>query len=289
MRHLTVVVPCYNEAERLPVDRFLAFAVKHPEISFLAVDDGSSDATPEVLSQLCNQCPGQFRNHRLAVNQGKAEAVRQGMLQALRGTSDYVAFIDADLATPLEELPRMVQTLDENTSAQMVLGSRIKLLGRCIDRRPSRYWLGRLFAFAASCVLGTRIYDTQCGLKMFRASELTEHLFASKFSSRWLFDVEFLARYTAHRGKYSTRTELYELPLNQWREIPGSRIKSTDFVIAIGELMAIYWKYRGLTSEKISLNDASHDSPTSTTVIPFPTTPVAEVNLGHPHQRRDAA
>ncbi len=251
MNRLTVVVPCYNEASRLPVDQFLAFARLHSEIGFLFVDDGSGDATPEVLRDLCDRCHRQCRFHRLPTNQGKAEAVRQGMLMSFVDGCEYAAFIDADLATPLSELPRMLQTLDENTQTQLVLGSRIKLLGHSIDRHPARYWLGRLFALAASCVLGTRIHDTQCGLKMFRSTPLSQRLFAAKFSSRWLFDVEFLARFTVERGRHRARRELYEMPLDQWQEIPGSRIKSTDFVKAIGELLGIYWEYRGLADRGV--------------------------------------
>ncbi len=289
MTCLTVVVPCYNEAERLPVGRFLQFAQSHPEIDFLLVDDGSRDSTPQILERLSRDWPAQFRSLRLTHNQGKAEAVRQGMLLAFDSGNDYVAFLDADLATPLEELPRMIQTLDENPRVNVVLGSRIRLLGRRIDRRRTRYWLGQLFALAASCVLGTRIRDTQCGLKMFRSTSLSRQLFSSRFSSRWLFDVEFLARYNVQRGKGSSRGELYEMPLNEWREIPGSRIKSTDFVKAIGELLGIYWTYRGQRAGVSVPTDGSHHVPKNQIIVPFPAGSESEQVNPNSQEFRDAA
>lgn len=243
MSRLKVVVPCYNEASRLSLESFVHFAASHPCIEFLMVDDGSTDATPRMLEELCQSHPAQFQRLLLKTNQGKAEAVRQGMLLAMDDRADYVAFLDADLATPLQELPRMMSVLDEQSHVSIVLGTRLSLLGRSIARRRVRFWLGRCFAAAASRVLRTRIHDTQCGLKMFRSVAGTRRLFSEPFLSRWVFDVECLARFLVDRGHLKARLELYEFPLHRWEEIPGSRTRPADFVRAARELVAIYRKY----------------------------------------------
>src|SRR5512133_574565 len=97
--HLVLVVPCYNEARRLPGERFLEFARAHVRLLF--VDDGSRDETAAVHAELVKAAPGAIAALRLERNQGKAEAVRQGVLAALASSPRLVGFWDADLATPL--------------------------------------------------------------------------------------------------------------------------------------------------------------------------------------------
>lgn len=143
--------------------------------------------------------PGKFEVCHLPRNMGKAEAVRRGMLRALEGRVDSVGFWDADLATPLEAIPQFCELLRRDRRLQMVIGARVKLLGRTIERRILRHYLGRMFATAASVALRLPVYDTQCGAKLFRASAEIRALFDQPFHTNWIFDVELLARFIRGR------------------------------------------------------------------------------------------
>ncbi len=242
----TIVVPCYNEAERLDTAAFLAFAARREEVRFLLVNDGSTDATLEVLEGLARARPGQFAVLHLEQNQGKAEAVRQGILQALIDEPETVGYWDADLATPLEAIDQLKAVLSSDPRLRIVMGARVKLLGRSIERRALRHYLGRIFATAASTVLGLPVYDTQCGAKLLRVCDETRALFLRPFCSRWVFDVELLARFVRGRsaeGRRPAEQAIYEYPLHQWRDVAGSKVRPRDFFKAFFELSRIYWRY----------------------------------------------
>lgn len=242
-----VVVPCYNEASRLVPARFLAFARADAATSFLFVDDGSTDATAGVLDGLRALDPPRFGVRRLPRNRGKAEAVRTGILESLAANPTYVGYWDADLATPLEAIPLLREVLDARPELQLVLGSRVRLLGRSIERSWTRHYLSRVFATAASLTLRLPVYDTQCGAKLFRASPAVAALFAEPFLTRWLFDLEILARMTQRSARglgADPRDAVYEVPLPEWREVPGSKVRPGDFVAGLRDLLAIYRRYR---------------------------------------------
>ena len=163
-----IVVPCYNEADRLRRDVFLDFVEAHDDFRFLFVNDGSTDSTLDVLSLLEQKYPNRIEVLDLSRNSGKAEAVRQGMLAAIDGGADFAGYWDADLATPLDEIPVFHRILADSPATVLVIGSRVCLLGRNVERRLFRHLLGRAFASAASLILHLKVYDTQCGAKMFR-------------------------------------------------------------------------------------------------------------------------
>jgi dolichyl-phosphate beta-glucosyltransferase len=246
MSKVTIVVPCYNEFDRLSVDEFKDYALRGTGHRFLFVDDGSTDSTGELLEDL-HAFDGQaFRALRLAQNLGKAEAVRQGFLAALDERPNYIAYWDADLATPLGAISEFCRALDDSPDLEIVLGARVILLGHDVERRLIRHYLGRLAATAASLAVGIRVYDAMCGAKCFRVTRRTAALFARPFRSRWVFDAEWLARFVncGDRPRGSTSLLLWELPLRQWREMPGSKLRCRDFARAALDLAAIFLRYR---------------------------------------------
>jgi glycosyltransferase involved in cell wall biosynthesis len=246
MSSAIIVVPCFNEAQRLPIHAFKAFVRAGPLQRFLFVNDGSTDGTVHLLKTLRDADPERYVICDLPRNVGKAEAVRAGILLAFAAGSDYIGYWDADLATPLEAIPTFCALLDAKPNIEMVCGARVRLLGRAVERRAIRHYLGRIFATAASITLGLGIYDTQCGAKLFRASPTMQALFQEPFLTRWLFDVELLARLIqARRGTRLPQVEdlVYEFPLHEWHDVAGSKVKPWDFVRAFFGLALIYWHY----------------------------------------------
>ena len=247
-KRAVVVIPCYNEAARLRTEAFAAFLQSPASagIDFLFVNDGSSDATLAVLHALRSRFPDCIRVLDKQPNAGKAEAVRYGMLQAIaEGDCEITGFWDADLATPLEQIPDLAGVLLGTPGLAMIFGARVRLLGRHIYRQRARHYLGRCFATAASRVLRLQIYDTQCGAKLFRVTPELADVLAKPFLSRWIFDVELLARFLArHRGDPTPLREMiYEYPLPRWADVAGSKVHPLDFFKAFSELLQIRRHY----------------------------------------------
>lgn len=248
-----LVIPCYNEARRLDVRVFEEFVRDDDTFALLFVDDGSTDATPQVLQELCAANPERISCHILARNGGKAEAVRQGILLGLERDPEMIGYWDADLATPLRESLAMVRVFRKRPDVQMVVGARVRMLGRTIERRWKRHYAGRLFATCASLVLGVAVYDTQCGAKLFRVTPDTAAVFSEPFHSRWIFDVELMARYLSRCGSSSDTSGraagIYEYPLREWRDVGGSKLRMGHFAKAALDLVGIWIRYRHAKSE----------------------------------------
>lgn len=243
---VAVVVPCYDEAARFDVGAFAGLAAKVDRL--ILVDDGSSDGTGQLLDEVAQLAGDVVTVLRLGRNGGKAEAVRAGMTAALGAGADVVAYFDADLATPVDELLRLVEALSGDSARSVVLASRVGLLGHAIERRMTRHYLGRLYATAASVTLGVPVYDTQCGAKVFRDSPALRSALATPFPDQWAFDVELLARllHPAGGAEPLTADAVVEVPLRAWRDVAGSKVKPVASVRAVLAL----WGVRRRISER---------------------------------------
>jgi glycosyltransferase involved in cell wall biosynthesis len=229
-----IVVPCYNEAERLDL-QLVRTLVDHPEITALLVDDGSTDRTAEriaeIQAEIAADLGDRVRFLGLPKNGGKAEAVRQGMLDALAHGAEVTGYLDADFATPPEEAHRLLSAM-KTTGAKAVLGARVARLGARIDRSPMRHYLGRLFVTVASTSLGVAVYDSQCGAKLFSDTPAFRLALSQPFASRWAFDVELLGRlFAGGEGAPPLREEdCLELPLRAWKDVAGSKLSRSAMI-----------------------------------------------------------
>jgi len=234
---ITIIIPFYNEVERINLENFHQIFNGFLHYNFLLVDDGSSDKTIEILEEFKSK----FSNVdvlKLAKNLGKAEAIRSAVL--FISECDFISYYDADLATPFSELNRLIQIAIENPNYKMIMGARIKLIGNGVKRSLKRHYFGRVFATIVSqFVLKTAVYDTQCGAKVIDYN-IAKQIFEKPFISKWLFDVELLKRL---QKTHILKDTVKEIPLEKWKEIGNSKIKFSDFLRLPYQLFQIY-KYK---------------------------------------------
>lgn len=234
---ITIIIPFYNEVERISLENFHHIFNTYLNYNFLLVDDGSSDNTISILEQFKSE----FTNVevlKLDENRGKAEAIRAGVLSL--SDVDLVCYYDADLATPISELDKLIQFSVQNPNYKMIMGARIKLIGNGVQRSLKRHYFGRIFATIVSqFVLKVAVYDTQCGAKVIDY-KIAKQIFDQPFVSKWLFDVELLKRL---QKDYDLKEVVKEIPLEKWREIGNSKIKFSDFLQLPFQLFKIYRKY----------------------------------------------
>lgn len=212
--HLSVVIPAYNEENRLPQSLavIMDFLKKQSYGSEIIVsDDGSRDRTVALAKELLKEFP-----HQILVtsqNRGKGHAVRQGMLAA---TGAYVLFTDADLSTPIEEVSKFLPHLEEDKD--IVIGSRALPDSQVeIHQNFLRETMGKVFNLIAQMWAFKGIHDSQCGFKCFRR-EAVRKLFSLQKLDGFSFDVEIM--YLAQKLGY----RLLELPVI-WRNSAQSRVQ----------------------------------------------------------------
>tara|TARA_B100002003_G_C14120263_1_gene538784 strand:+ start:1144 stop:1878 length:735 start_codon:yes stop_codon:yes gene_type:complete len=233
-----IVIPFYNEACRFDQMHVL----DHAELidCWVFVDDGSTDKTNQKLSELVktlNQMEVSALLVSLPINQGKAEAVRQGMLEISKHNCDLCGFIDADFSAPVTEFIRLCEVATEK-DVEMVFGSRVLLYGRDIQRSSVRHYAGRIAATLISIMLRFEIYDTQAGIKLFRI-ECVNELMGQPFLSRWLFDCEIFLR------AKNKQLKMIEEPLNQWcNQSADSKVNMMTYCKSLIDLYRIWWHWR---------------------------------------------
>ena len=241
MPEICIIVPCYNEGKRLDVKAFIEFTVKNQFVSFLFVNDGSIDSTWPIIDSISNN--ENIFGLNLSKNMGKSEAVRQGLLHAKNNFKvNWLGYWDADLATPLNEIILMYNQVRNEGEIDLIIASRIKRLGAKVERKVTRHVLGRIFSTFASIILKLPIYDSQCGAKLIKF-DLINILFDKVFISRWLFDIEIIARYRNLVGLKKALISVKEHPVNVWEEKGDSRIKISYLLKVPFELLQIHIEY----------------------------------------------
>ncbi|MHC9087360.1 glycosyltransferase [Tenacibaculum sp. IMCC1] len=225
--NLVIVIPCYNEAKRLKVNSYTNFLQNHKNVLIYFVNDGSTDTTNQVLEKIKSYTPTQVFLMNQPKNLGKAEAIRTGVLQCVnKFHTEKIAYLDADLSTSLEECVHISKNISETT--YFAFGSRIAKLDSTIQRKLYRFLIGRTIATLISKQLQLKVYDTQCGCKVFKQS-LSFLLFQDKFISRWLFDVELFHRLITIYERNQLKLLAKEIPLQSWHDTDSSKIPLSYF------------------------------------------------------------
>jgi dolichyl-phosphate beta-glucosyltransferase len=231
---LSIVIPAFNEEARLgpTLEAYLSYCRRTArQVEVIVVDDGSLDRTSVVVNSFAARHP-EVRLIRLAENQGKGQAVRSGVVNAL---GKRILFADADGATPLSEIERLEAALE--AGADVAIGSRaLHDEGVRIKARLYRRVIGRIFHGLVELLTVPRVKDTQCGFKLFRGS-VAHDLFSRMRIRGFSFDVEVLMM--AQRRGYA----IAEVPVN-WTHQPGSKVNLvTDSARMVRDLFLIRGRY----------------------------------------------
>jgi CheY-like chemotaxis protein len=249
-RCVGVVIPCYNEEERLLSKEFTDYIDKNTGYHLCFVNDGSKDDTLKVLKELQKGREDFITVYDCEKNGGKAEAVRLGMLHmAKKEDLDYIGFLDADLSTDLADFDDLVKTI-ESSEFKIVSGSRIARMGANITKESARKIISLTINFIIRKILSMDFKDTQCGAKIFH-KDVIGIAFDKKFVTQWIFDVEIFKRMTLHFGLKSAKAMLCEQPLKRWIHADGSKLSMKDSVKIIGQLGQIAWVYRGKNNNTV--------------------------------------
>ena len=211
--NVTTVMPAYNEGDRLPafLQDWASEGLRQTStiVTALVVDDGSKadqearqrqavDAAAETLRR--GGAPHGIQYLRAQRNQGKGASVRWGWSRA-DANADWLGFIDADGAVPAREYWRLANLLPD-ASVDAVCGSRVKMAGRSVERSLFRHIQGRTFATGVEELFHLGFYDSQCGLKFFRAS-LLRPVLPQLQENRWLLDIEVLVLLREARARFT--------------------------------------------------------------------------------------
>ena len=228
----SVVIPCFNEAARIraTIGATLGYLEKSsPQSELLIVNDGSTDETSTIAGETLAQAPIEAHLLENFPNRGKGVAVRKGLLAARRSIG---LFFDADLSTPLEEIPKVIEPI-VNDDVDLAFGS------RALDRRligQHQPWLreqgGRVFNLLVRLTSGLPFWDTQCGFKAFRL-DLCRPILQRARIDGFAFDVELLV--LAQRAGLRLR----EIPV-RWNHAEGSKVRFIhDSLRMLREVMAL--------------------------------------------------
>lgn len=237
-----IIIPCYNEANRIDQQAFVDFAITHEDYHLCFVNDGSTDNTNDILEQMQWKSPFNISVVDIKKNAGKAAAVRSGTqcLYEIPGITS-IGFIDADLSTDFRDFKDLVKTLHRDDKL-MVFGSRNMGTSSGIERDFMRNLFSKFIKQFIGMILGLPIRDTQCGAKVFKR-EIIPFVYGKSFLSRWLFDVEIFLRLKKHLGKEKVMKSIVEQPLVRWVHVDDSKLGIKDALKIPFNLTQIWFNY----------------------------------------------
>jgi len=228
----SVTIPCYNEAARIggTVRETLNYlSSESPDAELIVVNDGSADSTAAIVRDVLADAKIQTRLLENFPNRGKGSAVRSGLLAA---TKPIGLFFDADLSTPLNEIPKLIGPIAKG-EVDIAFGSRAldrQLIG--VHQPWRREQAGRVFNFIVRLATGMPFWDTQCGFKAFRL-DVSRPILEKAHTIGFAFDVELLLM------AYRAGLRLREVPV-RWNHSEGSKVRVIhDSLAMLREVIAL--------------------------------------------------
>lgn len=225
VKQTAIVVPCFNEAHRFPMQYWKDLVQEENSIQWIFVNDGSSDKTSLVLEELTKDSSAEIV-HNIR-NLGKGNSVREGFKYALQQSAYYktLGYMDSDGAFSKKDLLWLINKVEEfehsHKKLDAILSSRVALAGHHINRNPSRHYIGRLIATYLTRNWADAPYDTQSGLKLFSNSYSFRKAINDVFQTSWFVDIEIMTRIGIENGG---DLNLWEEPLTSWSDMAGSKL-----------------------------------------------------------------
>jgi glycosyltransferase involved in cell wall biosynthesis len=248
---IALVVPMFNEELRFSSD-YWQLLVENETIHLYFVDDGSTDSTAILLRNFCNKLNTNLSSNRvhlltLGNNSGKAKAIRFGFTYIFNTDIPFrtVAFLDGDQAfSAIEVLEKLAKYRHElpckvsnaKCSQNFYWSSRVALAGSNIERNLIRHYINRILLTVLCWNLPNAPYDSQAGFKIFPACQHVRQLFSEPFKTKWLFDFEIFLRVNGLDTFFTKDAGVFEFPIKEWRDVPGSKLNSKQTVTILREI-----------------------------------------------------
>jgi len=244
MKMIAIIVPCFNEEKRMDISRWQTIVNRFAGCHWVFVNDGSSDNTSLLINKLTGQNVYQLD---LPTNHGKGNAIRAGLLYIINPSPltliaelDFsrIGYIDSDGAFDTLDIELLLTAAEEKIELvpayNVVIGSRVKLAGRQIERKRARHYLGRLISTFVCQGWEEAPYDTQSGFKIFGLDSSFREAVKTPFRTSWFFDIELLLRLDA-----SDSLRIWEVPLMKWEDIGESSIKVSKYLSICRQIITI--------------------------------------------------
>ena len=238
MKKLAIVIPCYNEQQRLKKSSILELINHQEKVEVYLVNDGSTDRTLEFITDLSKNHEG-ISVINYSKNQGKAKTIYKSFLELSKLKKiTHFGYLDADFSTESKDFLKMHQVL-LNSDKEYIFGSRILTLNTQIYRKTYRHFIGRIIITFINFFFKLGIYDTQCGAKIFNRRILNS-IIEKEFVTNWLFDIEIFIRLS----NVKLLDVGFEYPLQKWRDVNGSKIKKIDSLYIVLDIFKLIRSYR---------------------------------------------
>jgi cellulose synthase/poly-beta-1,6-N-acetylglucosamine synthase-like glycosyltransferase len=229
-----MVVPCFNEEKRIKLN-YWNDLTDIPNVSWIFVNDGSTDCTKNVLYKITNATIIDINK-----NVGKAESIRKGITETCKknsGESFWVGYLDADSAFEIEDIRKVIELVYSKSSAyDSYWGSRVALAGRKITRNNLRHILSRILITIFGYKMRDLPYDPQTGFKIFKFNNQQMEIFEKRFETKWFVDLEILIRYQVLEKQIM---KIWEEPVNTWKDVDGSNIRGFELITVVKDLIKI--------------------------------------------------